>query len=139
MTFYMYHPMNWYEARRQMMRRMMAEHGFERTMWFPVEIKAAETEYVVRALLPGQKAEDVKIEFENNVLKIEGELKFERSENDEYVIDEIPQGKFSRSFELSDAVESDNIQASMSNGVLTVHIPKAPETKPRTIKINVEE
>ena len=138
MSYYMVNPMNWHEARRQMMRRMMAEHGFERSMWFPVEIKATQDEYVVRALLPGLKADDVTIEFEKNVLKVEGELKSERNENDHFVIDEIPQGKFSRSFELSDTVDTDNIQAAMSNGVLTIHIPKAPESKPHTIKIKVD-
>jgi len=134
----MYHPMNWYEARRNMMRKMMAEHGYERTMGFPVEIKASDEEYVVKALLPGLKASDVTIEFEKNVLKIQGELKFERVEGDNYVVDEIPQGTFSRSFELSNAVDSANIQASMADGVLTIRIPKAPEAKPRTIKINTD-
>ena len=138
MSFYMYHPMNWYEARRNMMRKMMAEHGYERTMGFPVEIKASDEEYVVKALLPGLKASDVTIEFEKNVLKIQGELKFERVEGDNYVVDEIPQGTFSRSFELSNAVDSANIQASMADGVLTIRIPKAPEAKPRTIKINTD-
>ncbi len=137
MYFNMNHPMNMYEARRQMMRRMMsADRGFEPTFRFPVEIKVGENEYVVKGLLPGLKADDVKIEFENNVLKVEGELKFERGENDEFLVDEIPQGKFSRTFELSNAVDSDNIQATMADGVLTIHIPKAAEAKPKTIKIN---
>ena len=137
MYFNMNHPMSMHEARRQMMRRMMiADRGFEPALRFPVEIKAGENEYVVKGLLPGLKAEDVKIEFENNVLKVEGELKFERDENDEFLVDEIPQGKFSRSFELSNAVDSDNIQATMTDGVLTIRIPKAAEAKPKTIKIN---
>lgn len=138
MTLYMNHPMNWYEARRQMMRRMMnAEHGFERTVWFPVEVKTLESEYVVKALLPGLKAEDVTIEFTDNVLKVEGELKFEHAEGEELFIDELPEGKFSRSFELSDTIDTDKIQASMADGVLTIRIPKAPEDKPKTVKINI--
>lgn len=138
MTFYMNHPMNWYDARRQMMRRMMnAAEGFERTIRVPVAVDSTETEYVVRALLPGLKADEVKIEFSDNVLKIEGELKFDHPEGENLVVDEIPEGKFSRSFELSDAVDADNIQASMTDGILTVRIPKVAGDKPRTIKINV--
>ena len=138
MTLYMTHPMNWYEARRQMMRRMMnAGEGFERLVRFPVEIKGTDDEYIVKALLPGMKAEDVKIEFSDNILKIEGDLKFERGENEDLLVDELPEGKFSRSFELSEAVDAEKIAASMADGVLTIRIPKLPEAKPRTIKINV--
>ncbi|MEN6570702.1 MAG: Hsp20/alpha crystallin family protein [Anaerolineaceae bacterium] len=138
MTFYMNHPMNWYDARRQMMRRMMnAAEGFERTIRVPVAVDSTENEYLVKAVLPGLKAEDIKIEFSDNVLKIEGELKFDHPEGENLVVDEIPEGKFSRSFELSDAVDADNIAASMTDGILTVRIPKVAGDKPRTIKINV--
>ncbi|HBF41694.1 MAG TPA: molecular chaperone [Anaerolineaceae bacterium] len=139
MTFYMSHPMNWYEARRQMMRRMMnAEEGFDRLIRVPMQVNATENEYVVKALLPGMKAEDVQIEFTDSVLKVEGELKYENSEGENKLVDELPEGKFSRSFELSEAVDPDKIQASMSDGVLTIRVPKVPESKPRTIKINIK-
>lgn len=138
MTFYMNHPMNWYDARRQMMRRMMnAAEGFERLIRVPVAVNSTEDEYVLKALLPGMKAEDIKIEFSENVLKVEGELRFDHPEGENLVVDEIPEGKFSRSFELTDSVDADNIQASMTDGILSVRIPKVAGDKPRTIKINV--
>jgi len=138
MTLYMTHPMNWHEARRQMMRRMMNDEPFsEAVVRFPVEIKNDENEYVLRALLPGLTPGDVKIEVSENVLKIEGELKFDHAEGDVLLVDELPEGKFSRSFELDSEIDSEKVQASMANGVLTVRIPKAPEAKPKTIKIKV--
>jgi len=73
MTLYMTHPMNWHEARRQMMRRMMNDEPFsEAVVRFPVEIKNDENEYVLRALLPGLTPGDVKIEVSENVLKSKG-------------------------------------------------------------------
>lgn len=138
MTLYMNHPMNWYEARRQMMRRMMnGESSSDAVIRFPVEIKNDENEYVLKALLPGLTPADVKIEFSENILKIEGELKFDHAEGDDLLVDELPEGKFSRSFELNSEIDSEKIQASMANGILTVRVPKAPEAKPKTIKIKV--
>jgi len=64
-------------------------------------------------------------------------LKFDHAEGDVLLVDELPEGKFSRSFELDSEIDSEKVQASMANGVLTVRIPKAPEAKPKTIKIKV--
>jgi HSP20 family protein len=138
MTYYMSHPMNWYEARRQMARRMMnAAENFERTIPVLLNVSSNDSEYVVKALLPGLKAEDVKVEFTDHLLKIEGELKFARNENEKELFDEFPEGKFTRSIELSEAADSENIQATIADGILTVRVPKVAESKPRTIKINV--
>ena len=45
-------------------------------------------------------------------------------------------GKFSRSIEINDPVVSEKISAGMKDGVLTIHLPKAEEARPKTIKIN---
>ncbi len=139
MTLYVTAPTNWMEARRQMLRRMLASERDEQcdcSLTFPVDIITNDDEYTLQALLPGVKSEDVEIQFNDGVLTIEGEYKSTGNEETRYVLSEIPEGKFSRSFELRDPVDVDNIQASMANGVLTLHIPKSPEAKPRTIKIN---
>jgi HSP20 family protein len=123
------------EARRRMMRRMVAD-SFDngRVMTFPVELSETAEEYTLRAMLPGMSADDVNIELNSNVLTISGEYKV--AENREQpLVDEFPNGRFARSFELSDAVLAEKIEASMSNGILSVRIPKAEEAKPRTIKV----
>lgn len=135
MTLYFANPNALMEARRRMMHRMVAD-GFEnaRVMTFPVELSETGEEYTLKAMLPGLNAEDINIQLNNNVLSIDGEYKVAEN-REESLMDEFPGGRFARSFELSDAVLADKIEASMSNGILTVRIPKAEEAKPRTIKI----
>ncbi len=134
MTLYV-NPNALMEARRRMMRRMVAD-SFDngRVMTVPVELSQTDEEYTLRAMLPGMSAEEVNIELNSNVLTIEGEYKVAEN-REEPMVDEFPSGRFARSFELSDAVLADKIEASMSNGILSVRIPKAEEAKPRTIKV----
>jgi HSP20 family protein len=73
---------------------------------------------------------------QNDVLTIQGELKHSREENDSYLLQERPFGKFFRSFELPDAVDANQVEASLTNGVLTLRLPKAEEARPRSIKIS---
>jgi HSP20 family protein len=126
------------EARRRMMRRLFEENfSADRVMSFPVELSETSDEYTLKAFLPGLTSEEVNIQFNNGVLSIDGEYKAadEADEKVEKMIGEFPSGRFARSFELADSIMEDKIEASMSNGVLTVHVPKAEEAKPRTIKI----
>lgn len=134
MTLYV-NPNALMEARRRMMRRMVAD-SFDngRVMTFPVELSQTDEEYTLRAMLPGMSAEEVNIELNSNMLTIEGEYKVAEN-REEPLVDEFPSGRFARSFELSDAVLADKIEASMSNGILSVRIPKAEQAKPRTIKV----
>lgn len=139
MTLYVTAPTSWMEARRQMLRRMMERENSEScdcALSFPVDIKTTDSEYLIKALLPGVKTEAVSIQYNNNLLTIEGEYQSESSEEEKYILSEIPEGKFSRSFELKDLVDVEKIDAKMSEGVLTLRIPKAAEARPRTIKIN---
>jgi HSP20 family protein len=123
------------EARRQRMQRMLEEaFNNERVMTFPVDLTETTDAYTLKAILPGLKTEDVSIELEKSVLTISGEYTTGESEA-QHLLSEFPNGRFARSFELADAIVADKIEASMSDGVLTVHLPKAEESKPRTIKI----
>lgn len=137
MTLYVANPSAVLEARRRMMRRMFDENfASDRVMTFPVSMTETDEAYTVKGFLPGLTAEEVNIQFSNGVLSIDGEYKADAAdEKMEVLVDEFPAGRFGRSFELSDAVKDDAIEASMSNGVLTVIVPKAEEAKPRTIKI----
>jgi HSP20 family protein len=136
MTLYVTNPQAVMEARRRMMRRMFDENfAEERVMSFPVDLSETSEEYTLKAFLPGLSAEEVNIEYNNNTLSINGEYKAEEEDKSEKLLNEFPAGHFGRSFELAEPIILDKIEASMSNGVLTVRIPKAEEAKPRTIKI----
>jgi HSP20 family protein len=110
------------------------------TTWAPaVDIFETENALVVKADLPDIDPKDLDIRVENNILTIRGERKFERSENqDNYLRVERAYGTFSRSFSLSNTVNPDAIKAEYQNGVLTLHVPKREEAKPRQIKVNLD-
>ena len=135
MTLYIANPSAMLESRNRMLRRFLAEkYDSEPVMTFPVELKESDEEYLLKALLPGLKTDEVNIQLNDGILSIEGEYK-ESEESNDLLINEFPTGRFARSFELNSPVVVEKIDASMSEGVLTVHLPKAEEAKPRTIKI----
>jgi HSP20 family protein len=99
------------------------------------DIVEKENCYEIHVALAGVKKEDVKISFEGNVLKIEGEKKQEQKEETaKYYKREISYGKFSRSFNVGD-VDTSKIEAEFNDGVLLVKIPKTNIVKTSTIAI----
>lgn len=107
--------------------------------WAPaVDIYETEHELVVKADLPDVDPKDLDIRVENHVLTIRGERKFEKKVNDDnYLRVERSYGSFSRSFSLSNTVNSEAIKADYQNGVLSLSVPKREEAKPKQIKVNV--
>jgi HSP20 family protein len=103
----------------------------------PVDLVEAEDHFVLKADLPGLGEGDVNIELQDGTLTISGErgAEHEQREKGWYRI-ERAFGRFSRSLTLPDGVDPDAIEASFSNGVLEVRIPKPAERKPRRIAIS---
>lgn len=136
MTLYVRNPELLAETRRRMMRNMLENSlNAERVLSFPMEMKATKDDYTVTGLLPGLNAEEINIQFNNGLLTIDGEYKDIRDESAECLFSELPAGKFSRTIQIDDPIIAEKIEASMKDGVLTIHIPKAEEAKPRSIKI----
>ena len=107
--------------------------------WSPaVDIYETEGELVVKADLPDVNEKDIDIRVESNTLTIRGERLFEEKVNkDNYLRVERSYGTFARSFSFPNTVNSENIQADYHNGLLTVHMPKREESKPKQIKVGV--
>jgi len=107
--------------------------------WSPsVDIYEDGEELVVRAELAGVDPKDVDIRFENGVLTLKGERKMEKEEKKEnYHRVELAYGTFTRSFSLPSTVDPERIKAEARNGVLSVHLPKKPEAKPKAIQVKV--
>jgi HSP20 family protein len=98
------------------------------------EVKETNDQFVVRADVPGVEEKDVDISLHNGVLSISGTRTSEqRNEGDAYYVHERQYGSFSRSFALPDTADGDKVDASLTNGVLTVTIGKRAEAKPRKI------
>jgi len=103
-----------------------------------VDIVENAEEVRLLAEVPGTKPEDVKVRVEDDVLSISGEKKFAKNEGkDTWLRVERYYGKFARSFTLPPYVDASKIAAEYKDGILTLHLPKKPETQPRQIEVRV--
>ncbi len=108
--------------------------------WAPsVDIEEAEDKYLIKADLPGVEKKDIDVKLENGVLSIRGEKYAEKESGKDTRQHrrERFHGTFARSFTLPEAVQADAVDATYRDGVLTLHIPKKEEAKPRSIDIKV--
>jgi HSP20 family protein len=107
--------------------------------WTPAcDIFEDEEGVTLRFELAGVDPKDVDIRYENGVLTLKGERKIEREEKqDNYHRVEMRYGTFTRAFSLPGTLDAEKIQATSKHGVLTVHLPRKAEAKPRTIQVKV--
>ena len=119
--------------------RDFENEGITFAEWAPaVDIQETEKEYLVKADLPEIKKDDVKVEFEDGVLTVEGERKLEKEEKGKkFHKIERGYGKFVRRFALPSGVDGDKVSADFKDGVLNVHLPKAPNGKAKAITVKV--
>jgi len=120
-------------------RRGEDSETMKATDWIPaVDIAEDEKAYIIKAELPEVAKEDVKVTMERGVLTISGERKLEKEEKGKkFHRIERAYGHFARSFNLPEDVDVANITATQKNGVLTVVVPKAPQSTPRQIDVKV--
>ena len=103
-----------------------------------LDVVQKQDEIVVKASVPGVKPEAVDLSIEDNVLTIRAERKPDfTDEKSVYLVQERPTGSFYRALHLPETVDSNKIQSSYENGVLTIVLPRAEEKKKRQIKIQV--
>lgn len=104
-----------------------------------VDMYQTENDIVVKASLPGMKADDIQISVVGDVLTLRGEVHTEEEINEaSYHIRERRIGSFARSLPLPAAVQSDRAKAEFENGVLTLTLPKAEEMRPKTITVKAK-
>jgi HSP20 family molecular chaperone IbpA len=107
----------------------------ERYVAPPVDIYETRDGLVVLADLPGVAKEALDVRVDNNVLTIRGHAR--HGVPGEVVYREYELINFFRQFELSDKVDQSQITADLKSGVLTLHLTKAQEAKPRQIEVQV--
>ena len=127
MTFYLTTPRNTI-ARRRLNRWLNDQVDAAPEVSFPIDIKNEDEAYIITALLPGVTAEDLNVQVQNDVLSIQGEMKHGRTEDERYLLQERPSGKFFRSFELPDAVDANKVEASLTNGATLKRPGNSPNT-----------
>jgi HSP20 family protein len=139
MTFYVT-PYRRMAAMRHAMNRMIDDTlvdqtPSEREMLLAVDVQSVDEAYDITALVPGLDAEDLDIEVLNNTVTIRGEFKSCADEQAKYLLSELPNGRFSRVISLPTATDTSKVEASIKNGVLTLHVPKAEADRPKAIKV----
>jgi len=110
----------------------------EREMLLAVDVRDREEAYDITALVPGLEADDVDIEVLENTVTIRGEFKSADETESKYLVSELPCGRFSRTINLPTTADVSKVEASMKNGVLSLHIPKAEADRPKSIKVKSE-
>ncbi len=123
-----------------MARSTRGEEPMTITAWSPsVDITEDDKEFLVKAELPEVKKDEVKVTVEDDVLTIRGERKAEKEEKGKkYHRIERSYGSFERSFTLPEAADAGKISSEFKDGVLTVHLPKNPNAKPKAIEVKVQ-
>ena len=121
---------------RRMSRRMAAMNGgSSREHLLNVNVRDEEDTFVLSALVPGLKADDLNIQVLEDVVRIEGEF---QSNDEEYLLRELPNGSFQRTLRMPTEIDSDKVEAKIVDGVLTLRLPKAESALPKKIKIAVK-
>ena len=140
----------WEPARDMMTLREAMDRLFDDAFTRPLNINGSwsapaidmyqtDNELVVKAALPGLKAEDVQITITRDVLTLKGEFKQEEeSTNKAWHVREHRWGAFERSLALPTEIKADKARADFENGVLVVTLPKADEVKPKTVTIKAK-
>jgi len=100
-----------------------------------VNIREEDDVYILSALVPGLKAEDLNIQVLDDVLRIEGEYKMDKAG---YLLNELPSGSFTRTLRLPTVIDAEHVEARITDGVLNLHLPKAESAKPKKIKVAVK-
>ena len=113
----------------------MAGYEPSRDFSLAVDIREEDDAYILSALVPGLKADDLNIQILDDVVTIEGEFKADESE---YLIRELPHGSFRRTLQLPASLDAGKAEARITDGVLTLRLTKAESARPKTIKVAVK-
>lgn len=106
--------------------------------WNPaVDVLEENEKILVKVEAPGVEEKDLRVVFEDGLLTVSGERRFERKEERNYHRIERAYGTFTRTFSMPRSVDPSKIAAHYRNGVLEIEIPKREESRPKQIAINI--
>ena len=129
-------PVNpWRDLRawQERLERLTAHHA---ESWSPpIDVYETADRYVVAAELPGLTRDQIELAMVDSRLTIRGQRVERAAEHVHYHQVERGHGAFSRTFEFSDKIDSENVSADLQNGVLTVTLPKIPPAPRRKIDV----
>lgn len=125
------------DTKQEIVRREAG--GIDVATLFPlVDVIEDENGITLTADLPGVTKENLAIRVDADMLTIEGTVTLGESESMEPVYAEIRAAQYKRTFTLSRELDAAQIAASIKDGVLTLHVPKLEQAKPRRIEVKVD-
>ena len=102
----------------------------------PINLYELPDEFVLTAELPGNDPARLEVTYAGGVLTLRGERTGPTGINDDqYRRHERIWGKWERAISVPERIRDENVRADFQNGVLQVHLPKAPEARPRQIQV----
>ena len=100
-----------------------------------VNIYETNDEFVLVANMAGVLRDDLKVKVEKDSLTMFGKIDYDKQTNKNYILKELEIGNYYRTFNISDSVNQEKIEAKYDNGQLVVSLPKNEKIKPRKIDI----
>jgi HSP20 family protein len=117
-------------------RQMLGGGRGPRSM--PMEAYRRGDQFYVHLDLPGVNPDDLQLTVERNVVAVRAERRPFWQQGDDVLVDETPQGSFSRQLFLGDNLDAGHLEASYDQGILTLTIPVAEQAKPRRVEISAK-
>lgn len=99
------------------------------------DILQKDDSYYILIDMPGVSKDKLDISVDENVLSVQADTAYQPQGQESLIENEFGNVQYVRKFTLSDNVDKENIQANLRNGLLRLHLPKSPETKPKRIEI----
>lgn len=120
-------------AWQERLERLSAHHA---DSWTPaIDVYETSDRYIVAAELPGLTREQIELAMADSQLTIRGQRVERASQDVRYHQVERGHGAFSRTFEFAETIDADRVTADLSDGVLTVTLPKMPPSPARKIDV----
>jgi HSP20 family protein len=129
---------NFRDAMERLFEENLSDKGpSEREMVLAVDVRSEDDLFVITSLVPGLETDDLNIEILNNTVTIRGEFKSPVPQENKYLVNELPVGRFNRVVTLPVGVDPAKTEASLKNGVLVLRVPKVEAHKPKMVKVSV--
>lgn len=126
------------DAMNQLFEGSFIQPGFWQSQgtFPPVDLFVTDDDVIIDMAVPGANPDDINISVTGDTVTLSGEIKHEHGgHKGQTYLDEIWNGKFQRAFTLPIQVDADKAEASFTNGILELRLPKSEATRPRKIQV----
>jgi HSP20 family protein len=104
-------------------------------VWMAMDAYRQDDHVLLQLDLPGVDPASVDVTFENGTLTVKAERRSAVAEHTRVLVSERPQGTFTRRFALNENLDGERTEARYDNGVLTLTVPVAEQSKPRKVEV----